>query len=208
MRSLKFVTTAGLASMLLIAATASAKVSEEEAARLNGKDLTPLGGEVAGNADGSIPAWDPKWTGLPPGLEYGGPGEERPDPYADEEPILIITAANYQQHKDNLSEGQQALFARYPKYEIHVYPSHRDFGFQERISKKARWNATHTELVDEGEGLQNYNGGLAFPIPQNDREVMWNMRTSGCFHSFYLAYDGYGVFANGERAVAIVGQVK
>lgn len=200
MRRLKLATAVGLASALMFAATVSAKVSEEEAARLDGKDLTPLGGEVAGNADGSIPAWNPKWTGLPPGLEYGGPGEKRPNPYADEEPILIITADNYQEHKDNLSEGQQALFARYPKYEIHAYPSHRDFGFQERITAKARWNATNTELIDDGEGLQNYNGGLAFPIPQNDREVMWNMRTSGCFNSFYLAYDGYGVFANGERA--------
>ena len=33
-----------------------AAISAEEAARL-GKDLTPLGGEMAGNADGTIPAW-------------------------------------------------------------------------------------------------------------------------------------------------------
>ena len=45
-----------LASTLLTAGLASAKVSEEEAARLDGKDLTPFGGEVAANADGSIPA--------------------------------------------------------------------------------------------------------------------------------------------------------
>ena len=200
MRFTKFPMVAGLASAMVLAAGVNAKVSEEEAARLDGKDLTPLGGEVAGNADGSIPAWNPKWTGLPPGLEYGGPGEKRPDPYADEKPVLIINADNYQEHADNLAEGQLALFARYPQYQIHVYPSHRDFGFQQRMTNKARWNATHTELVDEGEGLKNYNGGIAFPIPQNDREVMWNMRTSGCFNSFFVAYDGYGVFANGERA--------
>ena len=84
----------GVASALLTAGLASAKVSEEEAARLDGKDLTPLGGEVAGNADGSIPAWNPKWKGVPDGMEYGGPGEERPDPYADEEPLVIFTAEN------------------------------------------------------------------------------------------------------------------
>ena len=174
MRSLKLVIAVGLASAMMIVGTVSAKVSEEEAARLDGKDLTPLGGEVAGNADGTIPAWNPKWTGLPPGLEYGGPGEERPNPYADEEPFLIITADNYLEHKEDLSEGQLALFARYPKYEIHAYPSHRDFGFQQRMANKARWNATNTELTEGGEGLQNYNGGLAFPIPQTDREVMKN----------------------------------
>ena len=35
---------------------ANAKVTEEESDRL-GKDLTPYGGEVAGNKDGSIPKW-------------------------------------------------------------------------------------------------------------------------------------------------------
>lgn len=200
MHYLKLSIVGGLASALLTAGFASAKVSEEEAARLDGKDLTPFGGEVAGNADGSIPAWNPKWTGLPPGLEYGGPGEERPNPYADEEPILTITAENYQQYKDNLSEGQVALFVRYPNYRIVVHPTHRDFGFQDRIIQKTHWNATHTELVNDGEGLENYNGGIAFPIPQGDREVLWNMRTSGCYNSYSVAYDGYGVFANGERA--------
>lgn len=36
-----------------------AAVSAEQAARL-GADLTPVGAERAGNADGSIPAWDGK----------------------------------------------------------------------------------------------------------------------------------------------------
>ena len=189
-----------LAAVTLTAGLAQAKVSEEEAARLDGKDLTPFGAEVAGNADGSIPAWNPKWTGLPEGLEYGGPGDKRPDPYADEQPILTLTAENYQQHKDNLSEGQMALFARYPEYRMLVYPSHRDFGYQDRMVQKARWNATNTELINDGEGLLNYNGGIAFPIPQSDREVLWNMRTTGCYQSYEVAYDGYAVFANGERA--------
>lgn len=190
---------AGLASAMILASAAQAKVSEEEAARL-GKDLTPLGAEVAGNADGSIPAWEPKWNGVPPGLEYAGPGSPRPDPYADEKPKLIITAENYREHVDNLSEGQVALFEKYPHFKMHVFPTHRDFAIQERIAKKTAWNARNTILVNEGEGLQNYNGGVAFPIPQNDREVLWNMRTSGCYTTYEFAYDGYGVFANGERA--------
>lgn len=188
----------GLASVLLTANLAYAKVSQEEADRL-GKDLTPFGGEVAGNADGSIPAWNPKWKGFPPGMEYEK-DLKRPNPYEDEKPILIITADNYQEHKDNLTEGQQALFARYPHYRMEVYPSHRDFGFNDRIAKKVKRNATHTELVNNNEGVGNFVGGPAFPIPQSGQEVLWNSRTNGCQQTMHVHYDGYGVFANGERA--------
>ena len=45
------------AAALLVAPLAFGAVSPQEAARL-GADLTPLGGEKAGNADGTIPAWD------------------------------------------------------------------------------------------------------------------------------------------------------
>lgn len=191
---------AGAATALLAVAAAQAKVPEDQAARLEGGDLNPFGGEIAGNADGSIPPWKPLWSDVPPGLEYGGPGAPRPDPYAGEKPSLVINAGNYKEHAQHLSEGQLALFERYPDFEMHVYPTHRDFGYQERMSKKTAWNARNTELVNEGEGLKNYNGGIAFPIPQNDREVLWNMRTSGCYTTLNVAYDGYGVFANGERA--------
>ena len=45
-----------LAAAMLIAPVAFGAVSPQEAARL-GAELTPLGGEKAGNADGTIPAW-------------------------------------------------------------------------------------------------------------------------------------------------------
>ena len=44
------------AAAMLAAAPAWGAVSPQEAAHL-GEDLTPLGGEKAGNADGTIPAW-------------------------------------------------------------------------------------------------------------------------------------------------------
>jgi len=44
------------AAGMLFASVAFGAVSPQEAARL-GQDLTPLGGEKAGNKDGSIPAW-------------------------------------------------------------------------------------------------------------------------------------------------------
>lgn len=45
---------------------AIARVSPEEAARLD-KDLTPVGAERAGNADGTIPPWTGGLTEPPPG---------------------------------------------------------------------------------------------------------------------------------------------
>ena len=148
---------AGLAALLMATGLAHAKVSEEEAAKL-GTELHPFGAEKGANADGSIPEWNPKWKGLPPGLDYKGPGHTRPDPYEAEEPILIITAQNYQEHKENLGEGQQALFERYPEYRIVVYPTHRDFDVNDLIKERVKWNAVHTEVDNGVETLKHYNG--------------------------------------------------
>ncbi|HEV8018885.1 MAG TPA: hypothetical protein VGP32_10045, partial [Steroidobacteraceae bacterium] len=82
------------AAGLLFASLACGAVSPQEAARL-GADLTPLGGEKAGNADGSIPAWT---GGLKSPAEAGFPNYHSPDhysdPYANDKPLFTITAAN------------------------------------------------------------------------------------------------------------------
>jgi len=61
----------------------SAKVSQEEAARLGieGTELTPMGAIRAGNADGSIPAWEGGIKTPPAGYTQGG---WYIDPYADD----------------------------------------------------------------------------------------------------------------------------
>ena len=53
-------------TVALSAAPVQAKVSSADAAKL-GTELTPLGGEKAGNADGSIPAWNGGLTSSRPG---------------------------------------------------------------------------------------------------------------------------------------------
>ncbi len=199
MQYLKLIVAGALASLLFAAGLASAKVSEEEAARL-GVDLTPLGGEMAGNEDGTIPRWSGKWKGVPPGVDYGGPGSKQPDPYGDEQPLFSITQENYAQYQDRLSDGQVAMFARYPTFRMDVYPSHRDFTYPDQAIQKAQWNASRTELSNGVESVKNYAGGVAFPLPAGPEEVMWNTRTNTCQHSVSGKYDGYGVFSNGERA--------
>ena len=61
-----------IASSTLLSLTlgALAAISVGDANRL-GNDLTPLGGEKAGNADGSIPAWTGGITTPPAGYTAG-----------------------------------------------------------------------------------------------------------------------------------------
>ncbi|HBP1357939.1 TPA: DUF1329 domain-containing protein [Pseudomonas aeruginosa] len=153
---------------------AQAQVSAEEAARL-GRDLTPMGAEKAGNADGSIPAWSGKWRGVPPQVRFEGTGHKRPDPYAGEKPLFSITAQNMAQYADKLSDGQKALFKRYPQtYRIVVYPSHRDFRYSEKVESNILYNALHAKLINDGYGVAEAFGASPFPIPKNGYELMWN----------------------------------
>jgi hypothetical protein len=68
----------GLASA--VTTKALALVPPEQIERLQ-KDLTPLGSERGGNADGSIPAWTGGVTSPPQGIGYEK-GKHLPDPFA------------------------------------------------------------------------------------------------------------------------------
>jgi len=155
-------------ALALTTGTGFAAVSDQQAAEL-GNSLTPLGAERAGNADGTIPAWD---GGLGPN------GDRYADPFADEQPLFTITADNAEQHADKLSPGQLAMFKRYPdSFRMPVYPSHRTAAYPDELYEKVLWNATHTELADGGNGLTTFQEAIPFPIPQNALEVVWNHLT-------------------------------
>ena len=59
-----------------------------------GKSLTPLGAEKAGNAAGTIPAWEGGITQSPAGYQSG---DHHPDPFAADKPSATITSANAEQ---------------------------------------------------------------------------------------------------------------
>jgi hypothetical protein len=162
------------AAGLLFASLACGAVSPQEAARL-GADLTPLGGEKAGNADGSIPAWT---GGLKSPAEAGFPNYHSPDhysdPYANDKPLFTITAANMSQYAAKLSEGHKALFKTYPDYKMVVYPTHRSGASPQRVYEATKRNATSAKLVPDGNGFTGAIGGTPFPIPQAGVEVFWN----------------------------------
>ena len=105
MKSISVLKSSALA-LSLLATGVMAAVSPQEAAQL-GTTLTPLGAEKAGNADGSIPAWT---GGLKPGAAPVDANGFLGDPFANEKPLFVITAANVAQYKDKLTPGQQALF--------------------------------------------------------------------------------------------------
>ena len=99
----------GVALGLVCTAT-QAVVSDAEF-KLLGTTLTPWGAEKAGSPDGSYPAY----TGdlkAPAGFDQES--GVWPDPYPDEKPLFVITAANLAQYSDYLSDGQKALFKLYP----------------------------------------------------------------------------------------------
>lgn len=152
--------------------TAFAAVSPEEAAKLGGDVLTPVGAERAGNADGTIPAWTGGMTVAPAGYVAG---ETRIDPFADEKPLFTIDASNYEQYADKLSEGQKALFKKYPDtFKMPIYKTHRTAAAPQYVYDFTKKNATRGELTGGGAGVQNVYGGYPFPIPQNGYEALWN----------------------------------
>src|SRR5471032_2896845 len=118
----KMILQCGALALSLLAANVMAAVSPEEAAKL-GTTLTAIGAEKAGNADGSIPAYT---GGIPKNAGAVDSKGFLADPFANEKPLFIITAATAEQYKAKLSEGQLAMFKRYPQtYKIPVYPTHR-----------------------------------------------------------------------------------
>jgi hypothetical protein len=158
-------------AIVLALATANtfAAVSAADAARL-GKDLTPNGAVKKGNG-GAIPAWKGP-VKAPSGWKVG---DKYSDPYSSDKVKFTITVDNYMKYKANLTEGQMAMFKKYPKtYRMPVYASHRSAGYPAHVDAQTKKNATDTKLVESGNGMSNYELGAPFPIPATGLEVIWN----------------------------------
>ena len=158
---------------IFAAAGLSAAITADQAARL-GADLTPLGGEKAGNASGVIPAWDGGITTPPAGYKVG---DHHPDPYAGDQPLYTVTAANLAQYQDQLTAGHIALLKAYPDYKLVVYATHRSASNPQRIYDATKQYATTARLTNGGNGITGAVVGIPFPIPANGLEVVWNFLT-------------------------------
>ncbi len=187
----------------VLAGSSFAAVSPEQAAKL-GKELTPMGAEMAGNADGSIPAWNPKGSPVPSSYKSGS--GDYIDPYPDEKPIYTVDANNWQQYKEILTVGSQAMFEKYGAdgWAMEVYPTHRDSIRPDWYYANTLKNATGAKLVADGQKIEGNYPGVPFPIPQSGLEAIWNhMIRYGVDVS--QTYDVYYVDSSGNPILSTTG---
>ncbi|MDA8483411.1 DUF1329 domain-containing protein [Pseudomonas resinovorans] len=180
-----------------------AAVSAEEAKQL-GTTLTPIGAEMAGNKDGSIPAYTGGLTTLPPGFDSSK--GVRPDPFANEKPLFSIDASNMDTYADRLSEGQKAILKKLPGFRMDVYPTHRSVAYPKAIIEGTAKNATRAKLGDDGYTPVGAGGGIPFPIPKSGVEVMINHITRYQGMSFVIPkYSAFNIDAAGKRVLSTQG---
>ncbi|MEH6824562.1 MAG: DUF1329 domain-containing protein [Motiliproteus sp.] len=186
-----------ITSLTFSAGHALAKVSAEEAAKL-GNELTPVGAERAGNATGTIPEWTGGMTTPPAGYQAGGP---RIDPFADEQPLFVIDASNYQQHADKLSEGQKMMFEKYGEtFKMRVFKTHRTAAAPQWVYDNTIKNATTGMLTEDGNGTVQANGGFPFPIANNGLEAIWNHNLRWKGEGVYKEYMTAVTYEDGNRS--------
>ncbi len=163
---------AGIACLLsfIFSVAAVAELTPDQVARL-GVDLTPLGGERAANANGTIPEWTGGIVTPPQGYQVG---EHHRDPFGDDVPLFTIDSNNFGDHREFLSTGHQKIFELYPSFQMSVYPTRRSASAPDRIYQATRIAAASATLVDNGNGVANAVIGIPFPIPKNGLEVIWN----------------------------------
>jgi len=192
-----------LFSAILLAHGAHAAVPAEEAATLQDR-LTPMGAERAASADGKVPAWQGGLSGE--GLKIQGNGTPA-DPYAGDQPLFTIDSGNYPQYQANLTAGQIALLKRYPgQYKLPVYPSHRSVGVSDPVKGWVAQNAIGAKLVNEGNGIEGFHGAVAFPIPQNGLEAIWNHITRYRGGSLLSVNDSAAPQAGGDYVITTTEQ--
>lgn len=151
---------------------AQAEVPEAQAARL-GQDLTPVGAEKAGNADGSIPAWTGGLTETPANVANRKPGFY-PDPFADDPVLYTVSKGNVDQYGDLLTPGQKAMIAAYPDYKLNVYQSRRTCALPQAVYDATARNARTAKLGGGGDSLTGALLGVPYPLPFDAYEIVWN----------------------------------
>jgi len=191
-----------LAATLLLSQGANAAVSGAEADLLK-TTLTPLGGEKAGNKDGSIPAWSGGYTTPLPGFKNGS---RISDPFAADNPMYSITAKNMAQYADKLSEGSKAMLNKYPaSYRIDVYPTRRTAAAPQWVYDNTFKNAGRAKIVDGPNGSMpdGAYGGVPFPIPKSGVEVVWNHLLRWRGDAFRFNFHGVLVTADGKQVLTV-----
>jgi Protein of unknown function (DUF1329) len=156
--------------------------------------LTPLGGERAGNADGSIPAWTGGLTAPP--LPSTTPTATHL--FEDEKPLYEVNASNMAQYADLLSEGVKAQITKFG-LTLKVYQTHRTAAAPQYVYDNAKKNVVNAKLDPAG-GRLGFTGGYgAIPFPIIDTsdpltggsQLIWNHLSA------WVGYSEITLFAPG-----------
>jgi hypothetical protein len=161
-----------LAAVAALSLAVAAEALSPEEARLLGGALTEIGAERAGNADGTIPAYEGGLTRPPAGFVPGSGC--RPDPFAGEKPLFSVDARSAAAHAERLTPGTRALMERYPGFRVDVYPTHRTVAFPAFVTESTVRGATRARTTNGGLSLAGARAAYPFPIPKTGHEAMWN----------------------------------
>jgi hypothetical protein len=183
----------------LLPLAVSAAVSQQEADQLKkGGSLTPVGAELAGNADKTIPAWTGGMTQAVKSNKANLPG----DPFAAEKPLLTINSENAAAHADKLSAGAQYLLKNYPGYRMNIYPTHRTFAAPQVVYDNTYKNALKAHLTDNNLVIKDAHGGIPFPIPKIGEEVMLNDQYNWRTPDFKVNAESWVVSSSGKKSLS------
>ncbi|MBB1520054.1 DUF1329 domain-containing protein [Aquipseudomonas guryensis] len=153
-------------------------------------ETTPLGAELAGNADGSIPAWQ---GGYRQPLASTDIARDFIDPFASDPIELTIDHSNYQQYQNHLTPGQiEQLRRNKDGYRLNVYQTRRTAAVPEPVYQAASRNRETAQLTPDGNGVTGYQGYYPFPAPKTGLEVLWN---------HFMRYRGGSLFRSQTQVV-------
>ncbi|MDD2058497.1 DUF1329 domain-containing protein [Pseudomonas sp. GD03860] len=170
-----------------------------------GKTLTAFGAQQSGNEDGSIPPYTGGLAAAPAGFDKNS--HVRPDPFANEKPLLSINQGNVDQYASKLTAGTVALIKRYPSFRVDVYPTHRTAAFPQWVQDNAIKNAGKAKLDAGGTSVSGVHATTPFPIAQNGNEAMWNMlmRYNGDTMDF-RKFTAFNVTSAGQLTISTQGR--
>ncbi len=188
---------------LALTGQALAAVSSSGAQQL-GPSLTRGGAEAPPNADGSFPPNSGGLTTPPAGFKAGD--SMRPDPYAGEQPLQVITGKNAAQYQGALTATTAELLKRFPDFRVDVYPTHRSVALPQAVLDNTKQNALNATTLAGGMAVDKVLPGIPFPIPKSGAEAMWNflLRYQGV--NIATKYDSWNVDAAGTAALSTTGQ--
>ncbi len=135
------------------------------------QNRTPLGAETAGNAAGTIPAWD---GGLTKPIDGFKGGAHYPDPFKADKILFTISGANVEQYRGQLSPGQIAMLKKYPTWKMNVYPTRRSAAYPKGVYDESAANVSTAKLAPGGNGVTGTKGGIPFVAPKDGLEAIWN----------------------------------